>query len=59
MIFGHIARREIQRSQGWSRGNGLALAGLIVGYIHTVFIIVAAAFIILLTLAFASDGYRS
>ena len=59
VIFGHIARREIQRSQGWRRGNGLALAGLIVGYIHIAVVIVAAAFIILLTLAFASDGYRS
>ncbi|MHB8646518.1 MAG: DUF4190 domain-containing protein [Thermomicrobiales bacterium] len=58
VIFGHIARREIRRSQGWMSGDGLALAGLIIGYIHIALVILAAAFILLLALAFASDGYR-
>lgn len=58
VVFGHIARGEIRRSQGWKSGNGLALSGLIIGYIHLV-VIVAVAFIILLALPFASDGYRS
>ncbi len=58
VIFGHIARREIRRSQGWKSGNGLALSGLIIGYIHLALFMLAVAFIILLALAFASDGYR-
>ncbi len=59
VVFGHIARGEIRRSQGWKSGNGLALSGLIIAYIHLVVVIVAVAFIVLLALAFASDGYRS
>lgn len=59
VVFGHIARREIRRSQGWKRGNGLALSGLIIGYLN----ILAAVFVFLLflwlALAFASDGYRN
>lgn len=33
VIFGHIAMREIKNSNGWRGGQGMALAGLIVGYI--------------------------
>jgi VIT1/CCC1 family predicted Fe2+/Mn2+ transporter len=33
VIFGHIARGEIRRSDGRMSGDGLALAGLIIGWI--------------------------
>ena len=33
IIFGHIARAEIKNSNGKLTGSGLALAGLIIGYI--------------------------
>jgi hypothetical protein len=33
VIFGHIARKEIRNSRGQIGGDGLALAGLIVGWI--------------------------
>jgi hypothetical protein len=33
VIFGHIARGEIRRSNGTLTGDGLALAGLIIGWI--------------------------
>jgi hypothetical protein len=33
VIFGHLAQREIKRSQGLVGGGGLATAGLIIGYI--------------------------
>ena len=39
IILGHIARSEIKKSNGLIEGKGLALAGLIIGYI-TVGIIV-------------------
>src|SRR5262245_7006396 len=32
VIFGHLAWRQIARSQGWQQGRGMALAGLILGY---------------------------
>jgi len=59
VVFGHIARQEIRRSQGWKRGNGLALAGLVIGYIHIVAALVVGIIFLWLVLAFASDGYRN
>jgi hypothetical protein len=45
VIFGHLSRGRIKRSGGLKTGSGLALAGLIVGYIgcvlYTVFIALA------------------
>ncbi len=32
IVSGHMARAEIRRSQGALQGDGLALAGLILGY---------------------------
>jgi VIT1/CCC1 family predicted Fe2+/Mn2+ transporter len=37
VIFGHIARSEIRRSNGSQSGDGLALAGLIIGWVGTSF----------------------
>lgn len=34
-IFGHIALNEINRSQGRLTGRGLAIAGIVVGYVFT------------------------
>jgi len=36
IIAGHMARKEIRESQGRLTGDGMALAGLILGYIHLV-----------------------
>ncbi len=33
IIFGHIARAEIKKSNGTLTGDGLALTGLIIGYV--------------------------
>jgi hypothetical protein len=33
VIFGHVALRQIKRSQGRQSGRGLAVAGLIIGYV--------------------------
>ena len=49
VVFGHISRGEIRRSGGKLKGDGLALAGLILGYIGVAAIaaiLVIAAFMI-------------
>lgn len=38
IIFGHMAKSEIRRSGGKLQGDGMALAGLILGYLSVVFI---------------------
>jgi hypothetical protein len=34
VVCGHMARAEIRRSQGQLEGDGLAVGGLILGYLH-------------------------
>lgn len=36
VFTGHMARREIRNSHGTQAGDGLAIAGLIIGYVHLV-----------------------
>jgi hypothetical protein len=43
VIFGHISLSQIKRSRGWQRGNGMAIAGLLLGYAGLV--VYAVAFI--------------
>jgi type IV pilus assembly protein PilA len=38
VVFGHLARRDIRTSAGRLHGDGVALAGLILGYLSFVFI---------------------
>ena len=33
IVFGFIARSQIKRSQGTQRGEGMALAGIIIGFV--------------------------
>lgn len=51
VICGHIARSKIRKSNGAQTGNGLALAGLITGYINLVCCI---GFLIVIIFAFQS-----
>jgi len=53
IIFGHLARGQIARSGGDQTGEGLALAGLIVSYIH---VALAALFILLAIVLFFVMG---
>lgn len=41
IVFGHIARSRIRRSG--DQGSGLALAGLVLGYLGVAFVVVVAA----------------
>lgn len=34
IITGHVARKQIRTSLGMEEGSGLALGGLILGYLH-------------------------
>lgn len=36
IVFGHMARAEIRRSNGQLDGDGLAIAGLVLGWINVV-----------------------
>lgn len=55
VIFGHIAKRQIRRTG--QNGNGMATAGLILGYIGIAFAVIAIIiFIIIVIAAAASSG---
>jgi hypothetical protein len=43
IIFGHRARREIRQSGGYQGGDGLALAGIIIGYVTLALFVLAIA----------------
>jgi hypothetical protein len=47
VIFGHVALSQIKRSQGWKTGRGMAIAGVVLGWIGlaTLAIIVVAAIV--------------
>jgi hypothetical protein len=38
VVFGHVALGQIERSQGRLGGRGLAIAGLVLGYIGLFFL---------------------
>ena len=50
IITGHLAKREIKESHDTIRGNSMATAGLILGYIQIGFIVLAAFVAIVLIL---------
>jgi hypothetical protein len=60
VICGHSARSEIRRAPpGSIEGDGLAVAGLVLGWIQLAFAIIAIAFVALLVFgALAFNGFR-
>ena len=46
-IFGHVARGQIRRSNGAETGDGMALAGIITGYVSIVLMVLAVFFYVL------------
>lgn len=44
VIFGHLALNEIKKSNGMVAGQGLAMAGLIIGYIEIGLAVLACVF---------------
>ncbi len=41
IIFGHLARGEIRRSNGQLDGDGLAITGLVLGWVNVVIAVLA------------------
>jgi hypothetical protein len=58
IVCGHVARGKIRRSQGTETGGGMALAGLILGYIGITFTILGVAAIITVVAVFHDDWAR-
>ncbi len=54
VVLGHIARGEIRRSNGAITGGGMALAGLIIGYIQIALMLIAIVIVVWIALIFAS-----
>ena len=59
VVLGHVARHEIRHSYGQKSGSGLAMAGLVIGYVQIALFIVALFFFLLLFLAFAFESPTS
>jgi len=47
IICGHMARGEIRRSQGMQEGDGMAVAGLVMGYLVIAFSVLAVIAVVL------------
>lgn len=47
IVCGHLARAEIKRSEGRIDGDGLAVAGLVLGWTHLVLMVAAVVIAVL------------
>jgi hypothetical protein len=56
VITGHVARKEIRESQGALSGDGMAVAGLILGYTQLGLILLVTACILAIILAAGAAG---
>jgi hypothetical protein len=56
VIMGHMARTQIKASNGMQSGNGLAIAGLIMGYIQLALFVVLLCFLVLVLVGVAASG---
>lgn len=50
VIFGHMALGEIKRANGAVQGQGLAMAGLIIGYIEIGLALLACVFFVIIAI---------
>ncbi|MBI2704200.1 MAG: DUF4190 domain-containing protein [Actinobacteria bacterium] len=58
VVMGHMARRQIRNSGGAEQGEGIALAGLIIGYIGTgLFAALMVLYILIIVAAAGSSGF--
>jgi hypothetical protein len=59
IVTGHIARSQIKRSNGTQGGAGMALAGIILGYVGLALSVLAAVGIAVFFIFFADDVERA
>jgi hypothetical protein len=50
VITGHLAKKEIRESSGQLGGDGFATAGIVLGYVQLVLVVIPLCLIILLAL---------
>ena len=57
LIFGYKGKKQIDRSGGAEQGRGIAIAGIVLGWIGTIFLLLLGLLLaVLLTLGFLSSG---
>jgi hypothetical protein len=59
VVCGHLARAEIRRSQGQIEGDGLAVVGLVLGYVQLAFGLILLLFAIAAIVLGLSIGFGS
>jgi hypothetical protein len=57
IIAGHMARGQIRRSNGMEEGNGLALIGLVLGYLSLLGGLIALVLVILMFMGTIGLGF--
>ena len=59
IVCGHVARGEIRRAPpGSMDGDGMAIAGLLLGYLHLVFVVAAVAIVFMFLGGLAFFGFH-
>jgi len=59
IVTGHMARKQIRERHGTETGDGLALAGLVLGYLSLVFGIIGIVFAVLMIVGTIGLGFLS
>jgi hypothetical protein len=57
VVCGHHARDEIRRSNGLVTGDGMAVTGLIFGYLHLIGFVLILGFILLVLVGVGAAGH--
>jgi hypothetical protein len=55
LVFGYIALSQIKRSNGWKTGRGMAIAGVVLGYVG----VAMFALVVILVAANSGNGSRT
>ena len=57
LVFGYLARKQIAESQGTQQGDGMAIAGIVLGWIGLGILAAGVVIGIISSVAGASSGY--
>lgn len=52
LVLGYVAKRQIDESRGWQSGRGMAIAGIVLGWVGVGFLVLT---LLILIVASASD----